>query len=88
MTSFLRLSEAPEEFHTVLSTFHAYQCAYFNHCTAYSLLALIFSWNKILYLLILSKHKGKIKFHQIWWYQNGDPPKRGRQNSKLFNHTR
>ena len=56
MTSFLRLSLAPKEFHTVLSTIHAYQCAYFIHCTAYSLLTLIFSWNKIFYLLINALH--------------------------------
>ena len=56
MTSFLPLSEAPKDFHTVLSTMHAYQCTYSIHCTAYSLSMLIFSWNKILYLVINALH--------------------------------
>ena len=43
VTSFLPLSEAPKEFHAVLSTMHAYQCAYSIHCIAYSLSMLIFS---------------------------------------------
>ena len=56
VTSFLRLPEAPKEFHTVLSTIHAFQCAYFIHCTAYSLLTLISSRNNIFYLLINELH--------------------------------
>ena len=56
MTSFLRLSEASKEFQTVLSTIHAYQCAYCIHCTAYSLLTTIFSWSKIFYLLSNALH--------------------------------
>ena len=35
---------------------HAYQCAYSIHCTASSLLMLIFDWNKIFYLLINALH--------------------------------
>ena len=34
VTSFLPLSEAPKEFHAVLSTMHAYQCAYSIYCAA------------------------------------------------------
>ena len=56
MTPFLLLSEAPKEFHTVLSTMRAYQCAYCVHCRAYSLPMLIFSWNNIFYLLINALH--------------------------------
>ena len=57
MTSFLPLLEAPKEFFAVLSTIHAYQCAYSIHCTAYSLSMLIFRWNKIFYLLINALHR-------------------------------
>ena len=56
MTSFLPLSEAPKEFHTVLSTMHAYQRTYSIHSTSFSLLMLIFSWNMIFYLLINALH--------------------------------
>ena len=56
VTSFLPLSEAPNEFHTILSTMHAYQRTYFIHSTASSLSMLIFSWNKIFYLLINELH--------------------------------
>ena len=56
MTSFLSLLEAPTEIHAVLSTMHAYQCAYSIHGTAYSLSILIFSWNKIVSLLINALH--------------------------------
>ena len=56
VTSFLLMSEASKEFHAVLSTMHAYQCAYSIHCTAYSLSMRIFSWNKIFYLLISALH--------------------------------
>ena len=57
MTSFLPLSEAHEKFHTaVLTTIHAYQRTYSIHSTASSLLMLIFSWNKIFYLLINVLH--------------------------------
>ena len=45
-----------KEFHTVLNTMQAYHCAYSIHCTAYSLLMLIFGWNKIIYLLINALH--------------------------------
>ena len=48
----LPLSEAPKEFHTVLTTLHAYQRTYSIHSTASLLWMLIFSWNKIFYLLI------------------------------------
>ena len=44
------------EFHTVLSTMRAYQCAYSVHYRAYSLPMLIFSWNRIFYLLINALH--------------------------------
>ena len=50
------LLEAPKEFYAVLSTMHAYQCAYSIHCTAYSLSMLIVSWNKIFYLLTNAFH--------------------------------
>ena len=43
---------ALKEFYAILSLLHAYQCAYFIHCTVYSLSMLIFRWNKIFYLLI------------------------------------
>ena len=33
-----------------------YQCAYSIHCTEYSLLMLIFSWNEIFHLLIHALH--------------------------------
>ena len=56
MTSFLPLLEARKEFYAVLSTIHAYQCAYSIHCTAYSLSMLIFCWDKIVYLLINALH--------------------------------
>ena len=56
MTSFLHLFEAAKEFHTVLSTMHAYQCFYSIHCTAHLLSILIFSWNKIVYLLTNALH--------------------------------
>ena len=36
----------------------------------------------------VTKYIKKIKFDQILRYRNGRSPKRGRQNSKLFNHTR
>ena len=52
MRPFLPLSEAPKEFHTVLSAMHAYQRTYSVHSTASSLSMLIFSWNKIFCLLI------------------------------------
>ena len=44
-----------KEFHTVLSTMHAYQRNSI-HSTASSLLMLIFSWNKTFYLLINVMH--------------------------------
>ena len=50
------LLEAPKEFYAVLSTMHAYQCAYSVHCTAYSLSMLIFNWNKVFYLQINALH--------------------------------
>ena len=56
VTSFLPLSEAPKQFYEVLSTVRVYQCAYSIHCTDYSLSMLIFSWNKIFYLLINVLH--------------------------------
>ena len=34
VTSFLPLLEAPKEFYAILSTMHAYQCAYSIHFTA------------------------------------------------------
>ena len=55
VTSFLRLSDAPKEFHSVLSTMHAYQCTYSNHSTPSSLLMLL-SWNKTFYWLINVLH--------------------------------
>ena len=56
VTSFLPFSEAPTEFHAVLSTMHVYQYAYSIHCTAYLLSMLISSWNKIFNLLINALH--------------------------------
>ena len=56
MTSFLLLVEARKEFYAVLKTMHAYQCPYSIHCAPYSLLMLIFSWNKIFYLQINVLH--------------------------------
>ena len=50
------MSEAPKEFHTVLSTMHAYQSTYSIHSTVSSLLVLIFSWNKVFYLPINVLH--------------------------------
>ena len=55
MTLFLPISEVPKEFHTVLSTMHAYECAYSIHCVAY-LLSIFFSCNEIFYLLINALH--------------------------------
>ena len=52
----LPLSEAPKKFHTVLSTMHAYQRTYSIHSPASSLFMLVFSWNKIFYLLINVLH--------------------------------
>ena len=48
--------ETSKEFYAIWSTMHAYQYAYSIHCTAYSSLLLIFSWNKIFYLLIHALH--------------------------------
>ena len=45
---------APNGFHTVVSTMHAYQPTYSIHSTAYSVSILIFSRNKIFYLVINS----------------------------------
>ena len=56
VTSFLPLSEAPQKFHTVLSAVHANQRTYSIHSTASSLSMLIYSWNKIFYLLINVLH--------------------------------
>ena len=56
VTSFLLLSEASKEVDTVLSTMHAYQRTCSIHSIAASQLMLIFSWNKLFYLLINVLH--------------------------------
>ena len=76
----LPLSEAPNEFHAVLSTMHAYQQAYSIHCTAYSLSMKFKFIVSTFYSMICTKRyigylqsmKGRMRV------------KRDRQKSRLF----